>query len=60
MSRVITQVRPLLRIAIPIAVAATLIAVALINVFVVRNYQADVGAVQHIANLAKYVEGLRA
>lgn len=39
MSRVISQARPLLRIAIPVAVAATLIALALINVFVVRNYQ---------------------
>src|SRR5687768_16206271 len=39
MPRVITQVRPMLRIAIPVAVAAALIAVALINVFVVYHYQ---------------------
>src|SRR5688572_9654312 len=39
MSRVTTQIRPMARIAIPIAVAAALIAVALINVFVVYNYQ---------------------
>src|SRR5687768_4460624 len=39
MSRVTTQIRPMLRIAIPVAVAAALIAVALINVFVVYNYQ---------------------
>src|SRR5688500_2830861 len=39
MSRVITQIRPMVRIAIPVAVAAALIAVALINVFVVYNYQ---------------------
>ena len=39
MSRVITQIRPMVRIAIPVAVAAALIAIALINVFVVRNFQ---------------------
>ncbi|HUR19869.1 MAG TPA: ATP-binding protein [Vicinamibacterales bacterium] len=39
MSRVITQIRPIARIAIPVAVAAGLIALALINVFVVYNYQ---------------------
>jgi S1-C subfamily serine protease len=39
MSRVITQIRPMARIAIPVAVAAALTAVALINVFVVYNYQ---------------------
>ncbi|MEO6223272.1 MAG: ATP-binding protein [Vicinamibacterales bacterium] len=39
MSRVTTQIRPLLRIAIPIAVAAALVTVALINIFVVRNFQ---------------------
>src|SRR5688572_2695288 len=39
MSRVTSQIRPMLRIAIPVAVAAALIAVALINVFVVYNYQ---------------------
>ena len=39
MSRVTTQIRPMARIAIPVAVAAALIAVALINVFVVYNYQ---------------------
>jgi two-component system, NtrC family, sensor kinase len=39
MSRVNTELRPMLRIAIPIAVAAALISIALINVFVVYNYQ---------------------
>ena len=39
MSRVTTQFRPMLRIAIPVAVAAALITTALINVFVVRNFQ---------------------
>src|SRR5688572_23364349 len=43
MSRVTTQIRPMVRIAIPVAVAAALIAVALINVFVVYHHQQIAG-----------------
>ena len=39
MSRLITHVRPLLRIAVPVTVSTALIAVALVNMFVVRDYQ---------------------
>ncbi len=39
MPRLITHIRPLLRIAIPVAVSTALIAVALVNVFVVRDFQ---------------------
>ncbi|MCR4374400.1 MAG: PDZ domain-containing protein, partial [Acidobacteria bacterium] len=39
MSSLSPTVRPLLRVAIPVAVAAVLITLALINLVVVRNYQ---------------------
>ena len=39
MSRLTTEARPLLRIAIPVTVATALTAVALVNMFLVRDYQ---------------------
>lgn len=39
MSRLSAHVRPLIRVAVPVAVAAALIALAFINIVLVRNYQ---------------------
>jgi predicted metalloprotease with PDZ domain len=39
MSRLTTHTRPLLRIVVPVTVATALVALALVNVFLVRDYQ---------------------